>query len=220
MRLNPAIPFFVLILCAFKVIAQDPGFFIAPSALVGYSYISPIYHTVPEYAPANEGFNLAFQVGGVAGYKLKKAGVEIEYKNSNFQQHFDQGSLAGDLSTRYNTFGVHLLYQIAEINSSHYFHTVKIGYLYNDLIDAQYMVKDKISGEVYANENVSYPLQNDNMLSVEYGITRAYKLLWADFNLRIAYSITNIYKPLTGTTGKNFFIGFQLAFGLFANTNK
>jgi len=212
--------FLVLFFVAFHAKAQQEGFFIAPSAMVGYNSIVDVYHPVENITPANKGFNVAFQYGAVAGYKLEKLGLQLEFKISNFQQNMAQDQLEGDFSTRFNTFGTHFLYQLGEINQSGYFHTVKLGVLYNSPQYAHYMVKNKISGEVFANTDQLFLLQNNSMISAEYGITKGYKLLWVDFSLRTAYNLNNIYKPLTGVNGKNFFIGFQLAFGLFANTNK
>ena len=188
--------------------------------MVGYNHISHIYHPVEFVAPANKGFNVAFQYGAITGYKLKKLGIQLEFKISNFQQKFAQGELEGDFTVRYNTWGTLFLYQLGEINQSGYFHTVKLGALFNSPQYGHYMVKNKITAEVYTNEDQLNLLQNNAMICADYGISKGYKLLWVDFSLRAAYNLNNIYKPLTGVNGKNFFLGFQLAFGLFANTNK
>ncbi len=222
MRLTLAIFSFLFFFAAPNLRAQQSGFFAGPSALVGFDYISKIYHPQADsgIAPANKGFNVAFQFGGVAGYKFKKLGFQAEFKTSNFQQNLKQEDLVGDFTVRYNTFGAQFLYQLGEINLSDYFHTIKLGWLYNTPKYGHYLVKNNSTGDIYADEDQLYALQSNHMLSIEYGITKGYKLLWADFSLRAAYNITNIYKPLTATNGKNFFLGFQLAFGLFANTNK
>jgi len=222
MRLTNFLVLFLTFFAALNLKAQREGFFVGPSALVGYNYISKIYHPKADssIAPANKGFNVAFQFGGVLGYKFNRAGFQVEYKTANFQQKMKQGDFEGDFTMRTNMFGAFLLYQLGEINQSDYFHTIKLGWLYNQTRYAHYMLNNSVSGEVYVNEDQLYTLQNNQMISAEYGVTKGYKLLWADFSIRAAYNLTNIYKPLTATNGKNFFIGFEIAFGLFANTNK
>lgn len=188
--------------------------------MFGYNSISQIYHPVESISPNNKGFNVAFQYGGIAGYKLKKSGIQVEFKISNFQQNMSQDDVEGDFNVRYNSWGTLFLYQLGEINQSGYFHTVKLGALFNSPQYGHYMVKNKVSAEVYANVDQLDILKNNSMICADYGISKGYKLLWVDFSLRAAYNLNNIYKPLTEVNGKNFFLGFQLAFGLFANTNK
>ena len=69
MRLSLAFFIFLFFLTAQNLRAQQSGFFAGPSALVGFNYISKIYHPQADsaIAPANKGFNVAFQFGGVAG---------------------------------------------------------------------------------------------------------------------------------------------------------
>lgn len=195
---------------------QQEGIFVAPSVLVGFNYIAEIYHPIAEHAPANRGFNTAFQYGGIAGYKWKKVGVEVEFKAANYRQNFNQNNDVGNLQLQYFGYGCHFLYQLGPINNTKYFHTLKLGGLINTPRSAQYIAKNEVTGEVYANENQNDLAQTNAMISAAYGITTGYKLLWADFSIRAAYSLNNIYKPLTGINGKNFVIGFQLAFGLFS----
>ncbi len=208
------------LLISFKALSQQQGFFIAPSAMVGYDYITKIYNPDSLQPPANKGYNSAFQFGAIAGYKGQKSGVLVEYKTSSFAQNMKQNDVEGNLNIQYNSFGIFALYQLSPIKSSRYYQTAKLGYLYNVPRSAHYLTKNSVTGQIYNDEDQLYAMQNNHMLAIEYGITTGYKLLWADFSLKMAYSINNIYKPLTETNGKNFFIGFQLAFGLFANTNK
>ena len=199
--------------------AQREGFFIAPSVLTGYNYLSPVYHLDAQHAPANRGYNVSFQFGGITGYKLEKSGIQAEMNSSFFQQKFKQNEIEGNLQLNYLSVGGSLFYQFERIKSSRYYHTIKAGYLYNIPQSAHYIVKNSLDATIYADEDVKSQFANNHMLTVSYGITTGYKLLWADFSLKAGYSISNIYKPLTGITAKNFFLGFGLSFGLFLNTN-
>ncbi len=200
--------------------AQREGFFIAPEVATGYSYIANVYHPDALHAPANRGYNVMFQYGGQAGYKFKRWGLKLGAYGSHYSQNLKQNDFTGDLTTEYFSYSAEILYQIERIKSSHYYHTVRLGYQLNTPREAHYMSKNAVDATVYADQNQIDLLQNDHMITAAYGISTGYKLLWADFSLRMGYSLGNIYKPLTATKGKNFFIGFGLAFGLFLNTNK
>ena len=202
------------------IFAQREGFFIAPHVLTGYNYISPVYHLNTDYAPANRGYNVAFQFGGVTGYKLDKMGIQAEVNSSYFQQNFKQNDLEGNLQLNYLSFGGSLFYQFERIKSSRYYHTVKLGYCANVPQHAYYIVKNSLDATIHADQDVLYQFTTDHMITAAYGITTGYKLLWADFSIVAGYSLTNIYKPLTGVKANNFFLGFSLGFGLFLNTNK
>lgn len=215
-----ALVFLLSLLGSHMCFGQREGFFVAPSILVGYSNTSPVFHTNPEYAPKNKGFNLAFQYGGVAGYKLTKWGLAVDIKSSHFQQKFDENDLTGSLQSNYLSYGGSIFYQFERLQSSRHYHTAFLGYQLNNPMHANYIVKNKVDATVYSSTDVLYQLQNDHMITAGYGITTGYKLLWADFSVRLGYSLGNIYKPLTNASGKNFFIGFGLSFGLFVNTTK
>lgn len=199
---------------------QHAGIFAAPNAMLGYNNISAVYHPYSSYAPKNKGFNYAFQVGLVAGYKLEHAGIQFSYNRSYFEQNFDSQNIVGNLAMNANSFGISALYQLGKIGQTRYFHTLKFGYIYSQPEEANYKVQDAHNNDVYGDTTMLYALQNNHAISVEYGITTGYKLLWADFSVKAAYNISNIYKPLTDTNGKNFFIGVSLSFGLFLYTNK
>jgi hypothetical protein len=221
MRPKLYVTFFLLILLYAKPsFGQREGVFMAPTILTGYSSITGVYHTNPEYAPANKGFNLAFQYGATAGYKLEKWGLAAEFKNCHYQQNFNEINLSGYLKSTYLSYGGSLFYQFERLQSSRHYHTAYLGYLLNVPQSAAYYVNDNVDATVYSNIDALYQLQNDNMITAGYGITTGYKLLWAEFSVRLGYSLGNIYKPLTGASGKNFFIGFGLSFGLFVNTTK
>jgi len=221
MRPTPTILLFALVLFySNPIFGQREGFFIAPSILTGYSSVSPVYHVNPEYAPKNNGFNLAFQYGGLAGYKFTKWGAFIELKSSHFNQKFDENDLSGSFQSSYFSYASSIFYQFERLKSSRHYHTAFIGYQLNSPQHANYIVKNKVDATVYSSIDTQYQLQTDHMITAGYGITTGYKLLWADFSLRLGYSLGNIYKPLTAASGKNFFIGFGLSFGLFVNTTK
>lgn len=215
-----AFVFLLTLLGSHVCFSQREGFFVAPSILAGYSDISPVYHTYPEYAPKNKGFNLAFHYGVVAGYKLTKWGLAVDIKSSHFQQKFDENELMGSLQSNYVSYGSSMLYQFERLQSSRHFHTAFLGFQLNSPTHANYIVKNKVDATVYSSIDALNQLQNDYMITAGYGITTGYKLLWADFSVRLGYSLGNIYKPLTNASGKNFFIGFGLSFGLFVNTTK
>ncbi len=215
----------LLILCFITIagnalLAQRNGFFLAPHILTGFNYIAPIYHLQPQYAPANRGYNLSFQYGGCTGYKGKKLGVQAEVHSAYYQQNFKQNTLVGGLQLNVLQLGGHVFYQLKRIKSSHYYQTIKLGYGINFPQEATYHVKNSADGTNHADENIAAQFTNHHQISAAYGITTGHKLLWADFSLVSSYTITNIYKPLTGIHANNFFLGFSLSFGLFLNTNK
>lgn len=199
---------------------QREGFFVAPQLFTGFNYISNVYHTNPLYAPANKGYNVAFNFGATAGYKLKKMGLAAEIGGTHFQQNFKQNDLEGDLQLNYLSYGITGFYQFERIKSGRFYHTMKLGYQLNSPQRADYLVKNSLDNTIYADTSQLGYLQNDHMIVVGYGITMGYKLLWADFSVKAGYSLSNIYNTLTGLKSKNFFIGFGLSFGLFVNTNK
>lgn len=200
--------------------AQQAGVIVAPEVLVGYNQFTTVYHPNPLAQPSNSGFNTAFQYGVTAGYKLKKWGILADYKGAHYQQNFNQNHQMGDVKTFYEAVGIRILYQLNAINRTNYFHTIKLGYLFNRPQHAHYLNKNDITGEIYADQDQLYALEDMHMLTLEYGITTGYKLLWADFSIKSGVSLNNIYKPLTNVNATNFFIGFQIAFGLFAKTTK
>jgi hypothetical protein len=200
-------------------LAQRQGFFLAPEVTTGFSYIAQVYHPDPEHAPANSGYNVMFQYGAQTGYKLDKWGFKLGVYSSHFNQNFQQNDLIGNLALQYLSYSAEIMYQFARIMSSQYYQTVRLGYQLNNPRNAHYISKNDLDATVYADQDQTEGLQNDHMITVAYGITTGYKLLWADFSFRLGYSLGNIYNPLASTTGKNFFIGFGLAFGLFLNTN-
>lgn len=199
--------------------AQREGFFIAPEVATGFSYIADVYHPDAAHGPANKGYNVMFQYGGQAGYKFKKWGLKLGVYGSHYNQNLKQNDLTGSLNLEYLSYSTAFFYQFERIKSSRYYQTIHLGYQLNAPRQAQYMSKNAVDATIYADENQIGIMQNDHMITAAYGITIGYKLLWADFSLRAGYGLSNIYKPLTQTNGKNFFIGFGLAFGLFLNTN-
>ena len=199
---------------------QREGFFIAPQIFTGFNYIEGVYHTNPNYAPANKGYNVMFNFGATAGYKLKTIGLASEIGVTHFQQNFKQNNLEGDLQLNYNSFGLNAFYQFERIKSGRFYHTVKLGYQLNSPQRADYIVKNSLDNTIYADTSQLGYLKNDHMIIVGYGITTGYKLLWADFSVKAGYSLGNIYNTLPPVKGKNFFLGFGLSFGLFVNTNK
>ena len=209
----------VFILAAKFTVGQQSGFILAPEVFVGYNLFTEVYHPNPLAQPKNAGFNTAFQYGGTTGYKFDQWGFLLDYKRSHYQQNFNENQQKGDVKTHYNAFGLRVLYQIDAIKRSKYFHTVKLGYLLNIPQSAEYLNKNDVTGEIYADEDQLYALNDVHMLVLEYGITTGYKLLWADFSIKTGFGLNNIYKPLTNINANNFFIGVQLAFGLFAKTN-
>ena len=209
----------VLFFAAKSTAGQQTGFILAPEVFVGYNLFTQVYHPNPTAQPKNAGFNTAFQYGGTTGFKFDQWGILVDYKNAHYQQNFNEDLQKGDIKARYNAIGVRVLYQINALKRTKYFHTVKVGYLLNIPQGADYLNKNDLTGEIYANEDQLYALNDVHMLVFEYGITTGYKLLWADFSVKTGFGLNNIYKPLTNINTKNFFIGFQLAFGLFAKTN-
>ncbi len=210
----------LILLCAHNTFGQREGIFVAPTILTGYSSISGVYHVNPDYAPKNKGFNLAFQYGATAGYKGVKWGFAAEFRGAHYRQNFKENNLSGYLKTYYASYGGSIFYQFERLQSSRHYHTAFFGYQLNVPQSANYFVNDIVDATVYSNVDALYQLKNDNMITAGYGITTGYKLLWAEFSVRMGYSLGNIYKPLTNATGKNFFIGFGLSFGLFVDTTK
>lgn len=212
---------FTILACIWfaQTFAQREGFFIAPEVATGYSYIANIYHPDPAHGPANKGYNVMFMYGGQTGYKFKKWGAKVGVHGSHFYQNLNQNDLIGSFEADYLSTSFEVFYQFERVKSSRYYQSIFFGYQLNSPRQAKYMSKNSVDATVYADQDQTAFMQNDHMITAAYGITTGYKLLWADFSFKMGYSLGNIYKPLTATTGKNFFIGFGLAFGLFLNTN-
>lgn len=189
-----------------------------PMGLNGFDYIAEIDHANPLYTPANKGYNLTLQYGIVTGFKWKKIGVQLESKTVYYEQKLKQNDMLGSVKLNYVSFGLHGLYQFAPIYNSSFYHTVKVGIVGNYAQSGMYALKSKSTGDVYADTDIYYTLQDNYMLSLQYGISMGYRLLYADFSLCTAYSINSIYKPDQNVKGHNFYIGLQLAFGIFAST--
>lgn len=220
MRLLTLSTFCFLLFTTNAAFAQQKGWFLASNTFAGYNYISPVYHIDAAHAPTNRGYNVAFNYGGIAGYKLEKIGVLTQFSSAYFQQKFKQNDVIGSLQLHYLMFGGQLFYQINAIGISQYHHTIKLGYTYLTPQFADYIVKNSVDGTIYAKADATYQFGTQHMITAAYGISTGYRLFWADLSVVTGINLNNIYKPLTNTKGNNFFIGLNFSFGLFVNTNK
>jgi hypothetical protein len=196
-------------------LAQKNGIFLGPAGVIGYDFVSEVYHPNPDVTPENKGYNQSFQIGAVVGFRWQKLGLQWELKNSYFEQNMLEGNYKATLEMNSLTNAFYVMYLPAPLGNSGFYHTLKGGIGIQTPRNAHYQSKNLVEGTIYSDEDQLDLMQTQYMLALEYGLSMGHKLLWADFSLQSAYGLNSVYQPGISDSSRIFYIGFKLAFGLF-----